>query len=468
MPNLVKSRLNYILNKEYSNYYDLVNFFMDPAISHQEKTFRSKIFLNKELDKINPLNYPSINQQEDLSTWLKSNNLKVFEHYKNYLNRRKLGGQREYFKHLSHIFEFLHKISPVKKVDGAWLYHLVNYWANSEFKAPIQIYLEELGCGLAKSNHVRLFNDLLASLQLDQYNETLADEYYYQPAIQLALGYAPQEYIPEILGFNLGYEQPPLHLFITNYELKELGVNSHYFNLHLTIDNLDCGHAKSAETAIENFSKYYKNKSEFYSRIMKGYALNDVGISSTHIIQNLNIQDRVVAIMKRKAKVGQFMHNDSCHFLAKTLNQWLENEDDIPALLGTMIQHKWIRYGEDPEKSPFWRMISHPDGKMYGVFTALEQQMIYDWIIGPSPCDYSIQYQVLKLKSPDVYDYENDYLDEELEDFKFKVEHEKDLQQKISFLIPHLAPHAHHTPIGLWSTHQYTRELFPQLLLKAR
>lgn len=469
MPNLVKNRLTYILNKEYSNYYDLVSFFMDANMSDKEKTFKAGIFLSKELEQLNPQNIPFINNDTDLVTWLDDKNKKVFTQYKQYLQRRKLGGKREYFNNLSQIFEFLIKIAPVKQVDGAWLYHMVHYWQDAKFKEPIEIYLEELGCGLTKSNHVKIFNDLLESLQLDQFNDLLADDYYYQTAIQLALGYAPREFIPEILGFNLGYEQPPLHLFITNYEFKELGIDSQYFNLHLTIDNLDCGHAKSAHTVLNKVAKYYKNEAEFYRRVMNGYTLNDKGISSTDIIQNLDIQNMVVTILKRKAKIGRFVHNDSCQFLAKTLNQWLENEEEIPALLETLIQHKWIIYGENPEKSPFWRTISHPDGKMYGVFSALEQQIIYDWIIGPAAADYSLQYHKLKLKNPTLHDYDVSYLvDEKLENFKFKVEHETDLQRKINYLIPHLAPHAHHSPIGLWSTYQYTRELFPQLLLKAR
>ncbi len=57
----------------------------------------------------------------------------------------------------------------------------------------------------------------------------LPDEYYHQSAIQLALAYAPSDFIPEIAGFNFGYERLPLHLLITNYELKGLGIDSKYF-----------------------------------------------------------------------------------------------------------------------------------------------------------------------------------------------------------------------------------------------
>ena len=50
---------------------------------------------------------------------------------------------------------------------------------------------------------------------------------------------------------------------ITNYELKELGIDSKYFNLHITIDNFDNGHAQLATNAIKCLAKRYPNQSEF-------------------------------------------------------------------------------------------------------------------------------------------------------------------------------------------------------------
>ena len=65
----------------------------------------------------------------------------------------------------------------------------------------------------------------------------------------------------------MGYEQLPLHLLISNYELKELGIDSHYFNLHITIDNFDNGHAQKALEGVLKVAQRYQDKEEFLRRV---------------------------------------------------------------------------------------------------------------------------------------------------------------------------------------------------------
>ena len=115
-------------------------------------------------------------------------------------------------------------MAPTKLVDGAWLYGLLQRWDDARFTALIQTYLEELGDGLPEKNHVVLYRKLLASQGCDDWRE-LDDEHFVQGAIQLALAEHAEQFLPEIIGFNLGYEQLPLHLLITSYELTELGVD---------------------------------------------------------------------------------------------------------------------------------------------------------------------------------------------------------------------------------------------------
>ena len=64
------------------------------------------------------------------------------------------------------------------------------------------------------------------------------------------LALAATEYLPEVIGYNLGYEQLPLHLLISSYELSELGIDPYYFTLHVTIDNASTGHAQKAVQAV--------------------------------------------------------------------------------------------------------------------------------------------------------------------------------------------------------------------------
>ncbi len=129
---------------------------------------------------------------------------------------------------------------------------LFNYLQKLEIaKFKNMIILEELGMGHISCQSCHHVSGLAESfLKLNSYAEQLDASYYEQAAVQLALAYAPPEYLPLVIGFNLGYEQLPLHLLITNYELSELGIDPHYFNVHITIDNAHNGHAQKSLSII--------------------------------------------------------------------------------------------------------------------------------------------------------------------------------------------------------------------------
>ena len=52
-----------------------------------------------------------------------------------------------------------------------------------------------------------------------RYRIDLPDRFYTQGALQLALDQNAEEFLAGVIGFNLGYEQLPLHLLITAREL---------------------------------------------------------------------------------------------------------------------------------------------------------------------------------------------------------------------------------------------------------
>jgi hypothetical protein len=466
---VVKKRLIDLLQDDHKNYYELVSFFLDGDISNFEKEKKSVHLLRHELDTVN-LNKISVPENiEEIKEWYQSENRKACQLYQTYLTQRKSGCERTYFKNIGQAFEFLVKVAPTKKVDGSWLYSIVNYWNDPIFHDLILIYLEELGLGQAKSNHVCMYDDLLRCLGLDDFEFLLEDEYYHHAAVQLALGYAPPEFIPEIIGYNLGYEQLPLHLLITNYELKELGIDAKYFNLHITIDNLANGHAHKSLKVLENVYKKYKDKQLFMQKVKQGYALNQHGISSTQIIKSLDLEKFVHKILKRKAMIGQLVHNEKQLIGCKSINQWLANPHEIGSFIQQLVEKKWIRFNLDPEQSMFWRMIGHEDGKMYGVFTPAERQIIYDWIAGEQYATHFLPYhQGLNTEQP-FHDFLFSYIsDGELESLQKRVSQTDNFALKLCKLTPFLAPESHHKSIGLWSTQKYVELLFPYLSVSAR
>lgn len=325
----------------------------------------------------------------------------------------------------------------------------------------ILTYLEELGLGDPQANHVCMYQDLLRQHGLDRFIKPLYSIYYDQAAVQLALAYADVEGLAWVIGFNLGYEQLPLHLLITNYELQELGIDPQYFNVHITIDNLHNGHAKRSIDAFYQGLNSSKDKELYLKKVKQGYLLNDIGKSSTKIIAELNLEQFVLQVFQDKARVGQFIHNDKCHFAGKTINQWLSEPDQVKNFLNILIEKKWIIQHEAVEKSHFWQMIDLPSGRMFGVFNSIEKQIIKDWIQGAclstrlktSHQQYStIQRRTQLNRNDDEF---------ELSHLKKSMQQSNDLKHQLALLTPYLAPNSHATATGLWATQQYGKLLFP-------
>ena len=464
MPVAVKEKLLDLLDKNHQSYCDLVTFFLDSNISTPDKERKASIFLKREIHTLNSSysNFPS--NLGEIHQWIVNNNKIQCHEYQLYKERRNSGAEREYFKNVGQAFEFLIEVAPVKRVDGSWLYSIVHYWNDPVFRDLIQIYVEELGLGLAKSNHVSLFDDLLFNLGLEHFILELEDEYYHQSAIQLALAYAPPEFIPEIIGFNLGYEQLPLHLLITNYELKELGINSQYFNLHITIDNIDNGHANLSIKALEKIYSKFKDKDSFMDKVKAGFALNNKGLASLQIIKNLNLEALVLKILKRKALVGNVIHSDKCKLNNRSINEWLSEPNLVEEFVELLIDKQWIKMDRDPEESRFWQLISHEEGKMYGVFNSTEKQIIYDWIAGEHSKYFDLNTQKITPADKNKNDFMFSYLsDGELEEIQHQISATGNLAMKMNKLLPYLAPHAHHSEIGLWCTQRFVNFLFPFL-----
>lgn len=436
---------------------DYHDFFLRDDINEQQKQTIAEQFLQQQIASLNieTIDFPA--QIQTLDQWCQQKHYHVAQQYQHYLSNRRAGQGRSYFPHVSAAFEFLIKVAPTKRVDGAWLYSTVKYWNDARFRELIITYLEELGLGAAKANHVCVFDELLDHLGLEDFDDLLSDADYHQPAIQLALAYAPEHLMPEIIGFNFGYEQLPLHLLITNYELSELGIDGQYFNLHITIDNAHNGHAHRAVKLLKSFYANAENKDEFLRKVKCGYALNDLGVSSNEVIKNLNVEKMVTDIFKIKADFGKYMHNDKCKIGTQTVNQWLAQPEQMPKFVQSMQDRKLVRMNQHPDDSLFWRMIHQEDGKMFGVFNQMEKCFIYDWIGGEDYAKTSIKSGKVKPK----YSLSTTYSDTQKEDLNQSFYRAKYLEEKINCIIPYLAPHQHAQPRGLWATHQYIQFLFP-------
>ncbi|WP_434774306.1 iron-containing redox enzyme family protein [Pseudomonas oryzihabitans] len=341
---------------------------------------QARHYLDDQLQAVSAMKADLPADPEALEAWVLENNARVGAQYQDYLAARKAGAPRRYFGSKAHALYFLRGVAPTKLVDGAWLYGTLAHWDDLRYRAAIQIYLEELGDGQPDKNHVVLYRKLLASHGCEDFSQ-LSDDHYVQGAIQLALAYHADHYLPEMLGFNLGYEQLPLHLLITSYELNELGIDPYYFTLHVTVDNAGTGHARKALQAVHD-AMPAEGRTAFYQRVVQGYLLNELGAGTTSVIGSFELEPAVIEVLAEKSTVGRYVHSDYCRIGGRSVSDWLTDPSQIPDFLQVMQEQGWIKRHEDPANSRFWRLIQGERAEMFGVFTAYEQQLIHDWIAG--------------------------------------------------------------------------------------
>lgn len=404
-------------------------------------------FLKRQLRQAAELPSDLPDDPEQLLEWSRNRCAAVAREYDSYLQSRKQGAPRRYFASKSHALYFLQHVAPTKQVDGAWLSGLLRHWQDCRFDGLLETYLEELGDGIARQNHVVIYRTLLSEHDCADL-QNLDDEDFLQGALQLALGHCGDIYLPEVIGYNLGYEQLPLHLLITAYELRELGIDPHYFRLHVTIDNVSTGHGRKAVEALRQMMPPGEGRKEFHRRVVLGYRLNDLGSGSTAVIQRFDLHQEVLSMLERKRRYGQHMHSDYCRIEGRTVNQWLAEPGQMATFLHAMEHKGWILRGQAPQNSRFWRLIEGSGAVMFGVFSGYEKQLLHDWIADgwkePDSRPFLGRALPNDVQQPEVEDAE-------IENLKNSLEYLTPVDQ-INALIPWLSAQRHWRPAGLFAT----------------
>lgn len=358
----------------------------DAAAADAALQQRSRSYLEARLEEAQALPCELPDTPAGLVDWMHASHAKVGALYADYLSERRIGAPRRFFGNRAHALHFLRGVAPTKLADGSWLYGVLRHWRNPLMDNLVRTFVEELGDGDPDKNHVLLYRRLLATHGLDHAPD-LSDDHYVQGAIQLSLAAHTEHFLPEVIGFNLGYEQLPLHLLITSYELNELGIDPYYFTLHVTVDNSDSGHARRAIDAVEAALPRGPGANAFWQRVRNGFRLNELGASTTSVVQSFDAEAEVCNILARKSVAGRSAHSDYCRLGGKTINAWLSEPGGIPAFLAALEAAGWIQRGEAPAQSRFWNLLQGPRAEMFGVFDAYELQVIHDWIRGDASAD---------------------------------------------------------------------------------
>jgi hypothetical protein len=411
----------------------------------------ARTLLDEQLQRAAQLPEPLPQDPSTWHAWVAEHSAEVARQYADYLQQRKAGGPRQFFSNKAQALYFLQAVAPTKLVDGAWLYGLLQQWRDPRFSGLLNTYLEELGEGNPAQNHVVIYRKLLAEHGLE-HSSPLPDERYLQGAIQLALGACGMDYLPEVIGYNLGYEQLPLHLLISSYELSELGIDPYYFTLHVTIDNASTGHAQKAVQAVLELLPLEADRADFLRRVSLGYRLNDLGQGSRAIIEDFDLEREVLAMLERKCPFAQHMHSDYCRFDGKTVNEWLAAPEQLPGFLQALQDKGWIKRHEDPQASRFWQLIDGDGAAMFGVFSAYEKQLVHDWIAGDwTPAKKPTAF---RRQAPGKPSIEVPEQDPDVQRLTAALQGQE-AHAQMATLMPWLAPARHAHPAGLLATRRF-------------
>ncbi|KAF7589936.1 hypothetical protein BBP40_003516 [Aspergillus hancockii] len=370
---------------------------------------------------------------ERLRSFINDEHEKTMNEWARYHDRRKLGVGPTLFGNIAEAKKWVVQRAPAKLVDGAWLSHIhkitTPFALRGVTRDAWQILSEELGDGDVTRNHVFVYNKLLKEIGCPLPDpqshgfikspnlEAMDDQHSWKSAVaQLLISLFPNEFLPEILGFNMHYELISLEALMAARELKELGVNPSYFLLHICIDNADTGHTAMALLNVIAYLESIKETEspsvfeEHWRRVQAGYTLSQTlavspcdgnGVSesgfptsryASQIVPTDSLTRQIIKIFKSKSTVSPKYH---CHSKVKignrTLAEWLDSslwkhddEQKHIELLGALAESKrWVQPGMG-SKSKLVQELSW-GGRMFGAFTNEELDTLIAWIdlLGP-------------------------------------------------------------------------------------
>src|SRR5699024_8817691 len=120
--------------------------------------------------------------------------------------------------------------------------------------------------------------------------------------------------------------------------------------------NADSGHARMALQGVLDALPQVGDPRAFYQRVRNGYALNELGASTTSVIAEFDLENELLHLLSSKAVAGAYLHSDYARVGGKTINEWLADPESMPEFLQHLQSMGWIRRHEDPRNSTFWRL----------------------------------------------------------------------------------------------------------------
>lgn len=323
----------------------------------------------------------------------------IYAFYQFYASQDPVVDPENIFKTKDDMVERIRQFAPLNQLDGAWI-------RNSAHGGPIDrvtanlfnVWMDEMGDGSPDQNHANVYTQLLEKVgfqlnpiytQAYANDPNLLESAYTVPMYELAISQFTQTFFPEILGMTLQLEWEVLALKPTIKLLQHFGLDPHFYELHVGIDNAANGHGAKAREAVEWYLDQARARGgdaevqRLWKRIWNGYVAFATTGSLGQDIRDL-LQQRATApptpenkiadLIARKKPYGSLNHGE------RRLGVNLINDlfEDPGTFMQALIDSNYIVPGSVAESS-FFQAISF-NGPMYKVFNDDEIRMWEEWV----------------------------------------------------------------------------------------
>ncbi len=297
----------------------------------------------------------------------------------------------------------LKQYAPSALLDGCWLQNISIAPTNH---TPIvtrlfHIYADKIGNGDTAKHNGNLYRDLLRSarIYLPDINarlfvnrRDLNDHAFTSPVFQLALSQFPRLYLPEIIGFTLGYffaaQDNLLHSLAD--KIQQQGLDDRYLQADQRVKPLSGLQAQLIQEVVHLYLAEFTDemqRQQHWQRIWRGLVAHHViaehWLMDLHdaiiMPRNLTPQQKMLALVSEKAPHARKMHRKQK--LGKHLiDDWFAQEPfDADGFLKALAASPYINISNPDESLLLTRSISF-GGPMFRIFTDAEQAVITEWV----------------------------------------------------------------------------------------
>lgn len=203
-----------------------------------------------------------------LGDWLSQQAEQALAAYHGYQRERADGAPRRHFANVAQMRQFLSAAAPARLAAGASLYGVLQRWDDDDFQPMVASYLDYAGHGIPSHNQYLQYQALMEAhnAQPAAAHDSAACR---GAAVELALARHADIHLAELIGYNLGRQQPSTALLAARYELNELGADADAF----AAAGDAAGSAPSALFTLRGVMARVADPGAFYRRVDHGYRL---------------------------------------------------------------------------------------------------------------------------------------------------------------------------------------------------